>query len=175
MTSKKHLCQLCHKNPKYGKTAACKQCLAQLEKEGGGKGPGENICSLCGDTIPASSNVCAKCGGELAGKKTQKRQSYSNTLERIESFLLSAASDKARQGFRSVSEIAKALRMDKADVEHLLKSSSLKKKVESGHKYGYKKDHFRIKKAPMKDDLNHVVNAILVGEPIVPQIERLLR
>ena len=155
-------CAICHKRPRQAGSAACKQCLDKLQKEQIGLKPTEDICSLCGNTIPDGDNICKKCEEKLYSHSPQSIRGHkkSNTAK-VFSLL------KDAKNYVAVASIVAKTKLSDTVVRSIL-ATSLRNKV---RRMG---DRYKLKSHYLKDDVNQAVCDILFGAVVVEQIDRML-
>ena len=137
----------------------------------------KNVARLCGicrkTTITGKPDACDKCIKELEGERSigfvSRSPSKEDLLNRVRVYLSNLALPE-KQGFVSLKELISKLRLTGVEVKALLKD--LKSEVESGSKYGYRSNMYRLKR--VEDDINKAVYDILNGLPIKPAVERLI-
>lgn len=152
------LCAICRKNIRYGKSAACKKCMKALQKEQIGLKPNQDICSLCGNTIPDDSNICKKCDKKLS--YTIRARKKSNT-------------DKV---FDLLKDVGTYVTVDEIVAKTKLSDTTVRSILVTGlrHKVRRTGDSYKLKAKYLKDDVNQTVCDILSGAVVTEQIDRML-
>jgi len=132
------------------------------------------ICGLCG--AKSTNPICKKCSKKVTGKNKSvtpisATARAKKAIPDILTILSTATLKKETSGHMSLEEIAKRANITKITAKDALKILRAEKKVTRDA--GYKTSMWKLSESEV--DINVVVSAILDGNAVVEQLERLLR